>query len=72
MLAIHAIDRETDARAGALHTPRGDVRTPTFMPVGTSASVKMLTPQQVTEAGIEMVLGNAYHLMQRPGTGVIR
>ena len=54
------------ARTGLLKTPRGDIRTPAFMPVGTAATVKALTVDQVTEAGADIILGNTYHLMLRP------
>jgi queuine tRNA-ribosyltransferase len=56
------------ARAGVIHTPRGDIRTPAFMPVGTSATVKAMLPQNVLETGADILLGNAYHLMLRPGS----
>ena len=55
-----------DARTGVLHTPRGDIRTPVFMPVGTAGTVKALTPEQVRSTGADVVLGNTYHLMLRP------
>jgi queuine tRNA-ribosyltransferase len=55
------------ARRGALSTPHGRVETPAFMPVGTQATVKGLTPGAVRETGAEIVLGNTYHLMLRPG-----
>ena len=55
------------ARAGVLHTPRGDIRTPAFMPVGTAATVKAMLPQSVRETGADILLGNTYHLMLRPG-----
>ena len=57
---------EGAARTGVLSTPRGDIRTPAFMPVGTAATVKALTTSQVREAGADIVLGNTYHLMLRP------
>jgi len=60
------------ARAGVLHTPHGDVETPVFMPVGTQATVKTLAPWEVRAAGAPMVLGNAYHLLLRPGPEVVR
>ncbi|HSS13613.1 MAG TPA: tRNA guanosine(34) transglycosylase Tgt, partial [Rhizomicrobium sp.] len=56
-----------DARTGIIHTPRGDVRTPAFMPVGTAATVKAMLPQNVRETGADILLGNTYHLMLRPG-----
>lgn len=55
------------ARRGTVHTPRGDIRTPAFMPVGTAATVKTMYPQQVRDLGADIVLGNTYHLMLRPG-----
>jgi queuine tRNA-ribosyltransferase len=54
------------ARTGILKTPRGDVRTPAFMPVGTAATVKALTVDQVRATGADIILGNTYHLMLRP------
>jgi queuine tRNA-ribosyltransferase len=56
-----------DARKGRMTTARGVVRTPAFMPVGTAATVKAMLPEQVRAAGAEIVLGNVYHLMLRPG-----
>ena len=58
---------EGAARTGVLKTPRGDIRTPAFMPVGTAATVKALTVDQVAAAGADIILGNTYHLMLRPG-----
>ena len=55
------------ARTGILHTGRGDIRTPAFMPVGTVGSVKAMLPQSVRETGADIILGNTYHLMLRPG-----
>ena len=55
------------ARRGTIETPRGAIRTPAFMPVGTAATVKAMYPQQVKELGADIVLGNTYHLMLRPG-----
>ncbi|HEV2907923.1 MAG TPA: tRNA guanosine(34) transglycosylase Tgt [Candidatus Eremiobacteraceae bacterium] len=59
------------ARAGALHTGHGDIATPVFMPVGTQASVKALTPDELRACGANIVLANAYHLYLRPGADVI-
>ncbi len=61
---VHAT--EGAARTGALSTPRGEIRTPAFMPVGTAGTVKALTTGQVREAGADILLGNTYHLMLRP------
>jgi len=55
------------ARTGILHTGRGDIRTPAFMPVGTAATVKAMMPESVRETGADIILGNTYHLMLRPG-----
>ncbi|MBX2855266.1 MAG: tRNA guanosine(34) transglycosylase Tgt [Rhodobacteraceae bacterium] len=55
------------ARGGVVRTPRGEIRTPAFMPVGTAATVKAMLPEQVREAGADIILGNTYHLMLRPG-----
>ena len=59
------------ARTGIIHTPRGKIHTPAFMPVGTVGSVKAMLPQFVRESGADIVLGNTYHLMLRPGSGRI-
>jgi queuine tRNA-ribosyltransferase len=55
------------ARTGTLGTPRGSIRTPAFMPVGTAATVKAMKPADVRAAGADILLGNTYHLMLRPG-----
>jgi queuine tRNA-ribosyltransferase len=55
------------ARVGLVSTPRGEIRTPAFMPVGTAASVKAMLPQSVRDTGADVVLANTYHLMLRPG-----
>ncbi len=60
------------ARCGALSFERGTVDTPTFMPVGTYGTVKAMTPEEVAATGAGIVLGNTFHLMLRPGTGIIR
>ena len=59
------------ARAGTLTTPHGAVNTPAFMPVATQASVKALTPEEVTGAGAQIILSNAYHLYLRPGVDAV-
>ena len=58
--------RDGRARTGAISTPRGDIRTPAFMPVGTAATVKAMMPESVRETGADILLGNTYHLMLRP------
>ena len=55
------------ARTGVLATPRGEIRTPAFMPVGTAATVKAMLPESVRATGADVLLGNTYHLMLRPG-----
>ena len=55
------------ARTGAISTPRGEIRTPAFMPVGTGATVKAMFPEDVAATGADILLGNTYHLMLRPG-----
>src|SRR4051794_32261596 len=55
------------ARTGVLTTARGDIRTPAFMPVGTAGTVKALSVDQVAQTGADILLGNTYHLMLRPG-----
>jgi queuine tRNA-ribosyltransferase len=62
---LHATD--STARTGEIFTPRGVIRTPAFMPVGTAATVKAMFPQDVRATGADILLGNVYHLMLRPG-----
>ena len=66
-----AEDRKTGARAGLLHTPHGVFKTPMFMPVGTQATVKTVTPEELEEMGSQIILSNTYHLFLRPGTELI-
>ncbi|MBM95545.1 MAG: tRNA guanosine(34) transglycosylase Tgt [Oceanospirillaceae bacterium] len=65
-------DENSQARRGVVSFPRGDIQTPAFMPVGTYGSVKGLTPEQVEDTGAEIILGNTFHLMLRPGTEIIK
>lgn len=67
---IHA--RCGQARTGTLSFRRGEVRTPAFMPVGTYGSVKSVTPEEVSASGADMLLGNTFHLMLRPGADIVR
>ncbi|HEY0635703.1 MAG TPA: tRNA guanosine(34) transglycosylase Tgt, partial [Gammaproteobacteria bacterium] len=60
------------ARRGRLTFERGTVETPAFMPVGTSGTVKAMTPEELRSIGAEIILGNTFHLMLRPGTEVIK
>ena len=62
---LHAT--EGKARTGVISTPRGEIRTPAFMPVGTAATVKAMMPESVRATGADILLGNTYHLMLRPG-----
>ena len=59
-------------RAGILSTPHGEILTPAFVAVGTKATVKSLNPEQVREAGVQVVLGNTYHLFLQPGDEIVR
>lgn len=68
---ILATDPASRARTGVLRTRRGNVRTPAFMPVGTQATVKALTPDEVRASGTDIILANTYHLMLRPGLAVL-
>ncbi|MYM55757.1 tRNA guanosine(34) transglycosylase Tgt [Thalassovita mangrovi] len=60
------LGQDGKARLGVIHTPRGDIRTPAFMPVGTAATVKAMMPESVAATGADILLGNTYHLMLRP------
>lgn len=60
------------ARTGRFHLPHGVVQTPAFMPVGTQATVKTMTPEEVAGLGAEIILGNTYHLFLRPGHEIVR
>lgn len=68
-MAVFRFDRHAQdgkARTGVISTPRGDIRTPAFMPVGTAATVKAMLPGSVRKTGADILLGNTYHLMLRP------
>ena len=65
-------DEDSSARAGIITTGRGEIETPVFMPVGTQATVKTLSPQELDEIGAQIVLANTYHLYLRPGHELIR
>ncbi|MGK7912008.1 MAG: tRNA guanosine(34) transglycosylase Tgt [Synechococcus sp.] len=69
---LHAECPHTRARAGIVHTPHGDIPTPCFMPVGTLANVKTLTPEQVKAAGAYIILSNTYHLHLQPGEDIVK
>ncbi len=71
-LGFEVLATDGDARRGQLATAHGEVQTPAFMPVGTAATVKAMTPEAVAQTGAQIVLGNTYHLMLRPGSERIR
>jgi queuine tRNA-ribosyltransferase len=67
-MAFEVLATDGAARRGVLRLPRGEVRTPAFMPVGTYGTVKAMTPEEVRELGADIILGNTFHLMLRPGS----
>ena len=69
---LHCRSSECAARRGALTTLHGTIETPVFMPVGTQATVKAMTPENLVEVGAQIILGNTYHLFIRPGHELIR
>ena len=68
---ITHVCKQSGARCGILHTPHGDVETPMFMPVGTLATVKFLSPEEIKALGAGVILANTYHLWLRPGEGIV-
>ncbi|CZR98321.1 MULTISPECIES: tRNA guanosine(34) transglycosylase Tgt [unclassified Clostridioides] len=64
--------KQSGARLGRLHTPHGIIETPIFMPVGTQATVKSMTPEELKEIGSQIILSNTYHLYMRPGHELIK
>ena len=68
---IISVDEKSGARAGLLHTPHGAIETPVFMPVGTQATVKSLSPQELMACGCPVILANTYHLHLRPGDELV-
>ena len=65
--------KQTGARRGVIHTPHGDIQTPIFMPVGTQATVKSLTPEELKEeVEAQIILSNTYHLYLRPGSKIVK
>lgn len=64
-------DKDGKARTGKITTPHGEIETPVFMPVGTQATVKGMTPEELEEMGAEIILGNTYHLYLRPGDELV-
>ncbi len=63
---------ETGARYGKIHTPHGTIETPVFMPVGTKATVKAMTPEELKDINAQIILGNTYHLYLRPGEDIVK
>lgn len=72
MMDFDVLAQDGNARRGRITFERGTIETPAFMPVGTYGSVKSMTPEEVADTGAEIVLGNTFHLMLRPGTQVIK
>jgi len=72
MFEFDLLANQGNARAGLFHTPHGDLPTPVFAPVGTQATVKTLTPDQLDKLGASLVLANTYHLYLRPGDELVR
>lgn len=70
-MRFEILHRDSQARSGQLHFTRGIVQTPAFMPVGTYGTVKAMTPEELRAVGAEIILGNTFHLMLRPGTEII-
>ena len=70
-LEVKHVDKNSKARYGILHTNHGDVEVPMFMPVGTLATVKTLSPEEVKECGAGVILANTYHLSLRPGEDLV-
>ena len=65
-------DKNSGARRGVIHTPHGDIQTPVFMPVGTQATVKSMTPEELKDIGAQIILSNTYHLYLRPGENIVK
>ncbi len=63
--------KDGNARAGVIETPHGKIETPVFMPVGTQATVKTMTREELETIGAEIILGNTYHLYLRPGDKLV-
>ena len=66
------VDKNSGARRGVIHTPHGDIQTPVFMPVGTQATVKALTPEELKDLNAQIILSNTYHLFLRPGHELVK
>jgi queuine tRNA-ribosyltransferase len=66
------LKKSGSARRGVLRTLHGEIQTPIFMPVGTQATVKGMTPAQIEDVGAQIILGNTYHLNLRPGADLVK
>src|SRR5690625_2197170 len=64
--------KQSGARLGKIHTPHGTIDTPIFMPVGTLATVKTLSPEELNEMSAQIILSNTYHLWLRPGEEIVK
>lgn len=71
LFSFEILNKDSTARAGIIKTPHGEIPTPVFAPVGTQATVKSLTPTQLEEIGVSLLLSNTYHLYLRPGAEII-
>ncbi|MCL2675753.1 MAG: tRNA-guanine transglycosylase, partial [Firmicutes bacterium] len=69
---INHVCKQSGARTGVFVTPHGEINTPVFMPVGTKATVKALSPAELKDLGAEIILSNTYHLYLRPGHDIIK
>lgn len=69
---LHKTCSRTRARLGTVHTPHGDIQTPIFMPVGTRGTVKAMSPAELEDLNAQVILGNTYHLLLKPGPDLIR
>ena len=72
LMQFELIKGESGPRRGRIQFPRGSIETPAFMPVGTYGTVKAMTPEELKDIGAEIILGNTFHLMLRPGTEIIK
>ena len=68
---LHKTEKHTKARTGTIETKHGSIQTPVFMPVGTRATVKTMTPEELKSIGAEIILSNTYHLYLRPGMEIM-
>ena len=70
--SFELITQNDNARLGKIHTPRGDIDTPVFMPVGTQGTVKGVFTDDILKTGSQIILGNTYHLLLRPGVDILK